>query len=267
MAFFGCQFVFDDIPSWEYGLVCYDIGTNQEDGNFASTPTDIYEDRTPWRYTPLFYGVSRNTPLRFTFTFGADPKNIRNGQWLDRHEMDTIATWLTGHDTYKYLEIFQSDLDVTRYRCFITDLKSTTYGKLPWAFTCEVTCDSPYAYLYPETITYSVSGSYRTIFENKASVNKYYPNMKITINRGNSFSIINHSDGDREFSFNSITSLPIEIYVNNENEIITNNKELNLYDRFNFRFFRLLRGRNDLEFTATNATVDLICEFPVNVGG
>ena len=267
MAFFGCQFVFDDIPSWEYGLVCYDISTPTEDGIFSSTPTDIYEDRTPRRYTPMHYGVSRNTPLTFSFTFGADPRNIHKGEWLDRHEMDAIASWLTKDETYKYLEIIQPDLDSTRYRCIITNLKYSTYGKFPWAFTCEVTCDSPYAYLHPETFSYSVNGTLTTIFDNKASSDIYRPKLHIIINRGNTLSIINHSDNDRAFIFSSITGLPIEIDVDNENEIITNNKNINLYDKFNFKFFRLIRGRNNLEFTVSNATVNFLCEFPINVGG
>lgn len=265
MAFYGCQFVFDGIPSWEYGLMVYDVSSHNEDGKFSSAPTKIYEDRSAWRYKPIHYGVSRNTPLSFKLTFGVLPEN--NKPWIDRLEMDVVATWLTGKDGYCYLEIMQPDMEAVRYNCIISDLQYTTYGKLPWAFTCEVMCDSPYAYLYPETITHNVTGSLDVVFDNRASAKLYRPTMEITLYSGSAFSIVNHSDGDRTFAFSNVGAVPLVIMVDNENEIITNNRDLNLYDKFNFKFFRLVRGRNNLTLTADNATVKYFTEFPINVGG
>ncbi len=266
MAFYGYQFVFNGISSWEYGLMIYDLSGSKEDGVFASAPSAIFEDRTAWRNTPIYYGVSKNKPLTFTLTFGALPENRK--PWLSRWEMDAIASWLTGEEGYKYLEIMQPDMEAFRYKCMITDMKYTTYGKYPWAFSCEVQCDSPYAYLYPETISQSVAGQATRDFNNRASSKYYRPKMEITLYAKSEFRIINHSDQDREFVFNAITgTYPLVITVDNENEIITNNRGLNLYDSFNFHFFRLVRGKNELEYRATNASVKYLCEFPINVGG
>lgn len=265
MAFYGCEFSFDGIPCFEYGLMVYDFGSTSENGKFTSS-VKISEDRTAWRHTPLHYGATQNTPLTFSFTFGADTDSMDKKQHLDRWEMEVIASWLTGHDEYKYLEITQPDMEAVRYKCIISNLEYTTYGNLPWAFKCEVTCDSPFAYLYPEKNTFSVADSLTTQVNCRASCKNYYPNLTINITKGTSFSIINHSDGDREFSFTNIPAVPITIYVDNENEVITNSRDLNLYDCFNFEFFRMVNGYNNLEITG-NAIIEMNCEFPINVGG
>lgn len=269
MAFFGCQFVFDGISSYEYGLTVYDFGSQSEGGRFTSGAS-IMEDRTPNRYTPLFYGVTQNTPLTFTLTFGADPETIDEGKWLDRWELEVISRWLTGHRQYKYLEVVQPDMEAVRYRCLITDLQYSTYGKMPWALTCTVTCDSPFAYLYPEVTEYIVGGTLRKTLRSRASSFYYYPKIDLII-YGNSFSIKNLSDNGRVFSFSELPGGETRISIDNENEIITTTKTgLNPYDKFNFRFLRLVPGNNELEFTAPpggSAKVEITCEFPVNIGG
>lgn len=269
MAFFGCQFVFDGISSYEYGLTVYDFGSQTEGGQFSSGAT-ILEDRTPQRYTPIFYGVTQNTPLTFTLTFGADSETIDAGKWLDRWELDTISRWLTGHRQYKYLEVVQPDMEAVRYRCLITDLQYTTYGKMPWALTCTVTCDSPFAYLYPETTKYTVGGTMRKILRNRASSFYYYPKLELNVN-GGSFSIKNLSDNGRMFAFSDLPRNNVNLIIDNENEIITTDKDgLNPYDKFNFRFLRLIPGNNELEFSVSSggsANVTITCEYPVNIGG
>lgn len=265
MGFYGCYFSFDDVPCFEYGLMMYDFGSTNESGKFSS-PVEIQEDRTSKRYSPLHYGVTQNTPLTFSFTFGADVDAIDKGAPLDRWDMAVIATWLTGHDTYKYLEITQPDMESVRYKCIISNLEYTTYGNMPWAFTCQVICDSPFAYSYPETIDYTVSNKIVATIENRSSCMYYYPKLIIDVGEGTSFSIINHSDNNRTASFSNITHAPIQICIDGENEIITSTADYNIYDCFNFNFVRLVRGNNDLEIIG-NGHIAFECEFPINIGG
>lgn len=266
MSFYGSQFVFDGVPCSDYGLMLYEVGSGSDTNGKLSTGVKIIEDRITRRHTPLHYGITYNSPLVFSLTFGVDTERIDTNQPLDRWEMESISSWLTGHDEYKYLEIIQSDMNIVRYKCIITNLEYITYGNIPWAFKCEVTCDSPFAYMLPQKKIYTINGSLTADFHNYASCKHYFPKLKIKINEGTSFSVVNHSDNDREFLFDGIPSAPIEINVDNENEIITNSKQINLYDCFNFTFFRLIKGRNNLEF-AGNAQAEIICEFPVSIGG
>ncbi|MDD5021788.1 MAG: phage tail family protein [Endomicrobiaceae bacterium] len=268
MAYNGLSFVFDGIPSEEYGLVLYDLTYSvRTEGMFAS-PVSIVEDRTAARYKPLFYGTTQNSPLEFTMTFGANQQRSNNYKSYDRYDLSVIASWLTGHNSYKWLEITQPDMEVVRYKCIITKLSHIELDLSSWAFSCTVHCDSPFAYTYPETITYLVNGTADFVFRNRSTYNGYYmPKLVITLDSGyNTFSIINHSDNDRLFKFTNVPSTPLTITIDNENEVITNTAGLNLYPYFNYNFFRLLRGDNQLEISGS-ASVKIYCEFPMNVGG
>lgn len=267
MAFYGCEFIFDGLPCSAYDLMIYNFGVPTENGNFSSTPTNIQEDRTAWRSTPLYYGTIRNTPLTFSLSFGINQKLIDKGRHLDRWEMDAIATWLTGEDGYKFLEIIQPDMDIIRYKCIITNLTYITVGGLPWGFDCAVTCDSPYAYTQPETITKNVSGSTNLIVDCRSATKFYYPRLTIAMEDGAVFKIINHSDKDRELSLTGLGEYSNTITIDNENEVIANTRGLNLYNNFNFTFFRLVRGMNEIEVVCDGCTLDIMCEYPINVGG
>lgn len=269
MAFYGNYFSFDGQPCTEYGLMVYDLdGNSQSDNSFTSSGT-VVEDRVSHRYKPLYYGIINDKPLEFNLIFGANPKRIEEYKYFDRWDLESIASWLTGKDGYKWLEIEQPDMEAVRYKCIISDLKPITMGRLPYAFSCKVICDSPFAYTYPETTTYSVPSSLSTTYFNRSSYNGYYrPKLEITLNGVSAFKIKNITDNNREFTFTGLpTASALTIYVDNENGVITNSLNLStLYNSFNFNFFRLKRGENSLLFTGTS-TVKIISEFPVNIGG
>ena len=267
MAFYGCYFSFDGIPCTEYGLMMYDFGSKSDTSNTLSTNIEIVEDRIARKYTPLHYGTISNKPLEFTMTFGADTSAIEKGEYLDRWDLNAIANWLTSHDKYKWLEITQPDMEMFRYKCFITDLKHTDVGNLPWGFTCKVICDSPFAYQYPELYKYSVNGTMEIDILNKSSYRGYYkPYVSIALNKGGTFSIENVTDNNRVMQF---TGLPTSVYtldIDSENEIIVCPSIQNPYQYFNFNFLRLCKGDNHLILNGVGS-IEIRCEFPINIGG
>lgn len=267
MAFYGCEFVFDDIPCSEYGLMVYDFSSNTQ-GDTSFQVGKVSEDRVAKRYDALMYGLTQNEALEYTLIFGANTDSLDANESIDRFEVEAIAAWLVGHDRRKWLAIVQPDMECFRYRCLISDLKLITYGNMPWAFSCKVSCDSPFAYSMPEEYVFTVAGTTHTFLHNRSTYNGYYkPNMEITLSGGGSVAITNISDNNRTFSFDGLPSgEPLTIYIDNKNQVITNNLGLNLYQYFNMKFFRMLRGDNQLTITG-NATVKFICEFPVNIGG
>ena len=267
MAFCGNTFIFDDIPCTEFGLMLYHFGSNeQDDVNFQNG--SVIEDRLPSRYDALMYGISQNQALEYTLVFGANMDSIDQNSSLDRFEVEAIVAWLTGHRKRKWLTIVQDDMETFRYKCLISELKLITYGDMPWAFSCKVSCDSPFAYTFPEEFDYTLSGQTNVNFHNRSSYNGYYcPNLEITLNGGQSISIVNESDENRVFEFTGLpTNKDLIIYVDNKNQVITNNLDLNLYPYFNMKFLRLVRGYNMLKITGTGS-VKFLCEFPVNIGG
>lgn len=267
MAFWGTEFIFDGVPCSEFGLMVYHFGSSgQEDVNFQNG--EIVEDRIPGRYDALTYGLVQNQSLEYTLVFGANMESIDANRSIDRYEVETIAAWLTGYSTRKWLTIIQDDMESFRYKCFISELKLITYGDMPWAFSCKVSCDSPFAYSLPEEYSYTVNGEEQVILFNRSSFNGFYrPAIEIAMHGGTDVSIQNLSDGNRTFQF---AGLPggnsLVIYIDNKNQVITDNMDLNLYPYFNMKFMRLVRGDNILKIKG-RATVKFICEFPVNIGG
>ena len=269
MAFYGSEFVFDGKSCKEFGLMLYDVGSDsQGDVKFQSVGK-AQEDSIAGRYSSFFYGLEQNQSLSFTLIFGVNTDSIDHGESLNRFEIEEIASWLTGHNTRKWLQIVQPDMEGFRYKCIISELKLITHGSLPWAFSCTVTCDSPFAYTYPEVYKYDISdnGASLRIF-NRSTYNGYYkPTVSIKISGGGSVSITNKSDNDRMLSFSDLPSSSLDITIDNENQIITEkNLGLSMYPYFNYNFLRLKRGDNLLQFEG-KCSIEIVCEFPVNVGG
>ena len=266
MAFYGCNFIFEDVCCAEYGLMIYDFDSHgQEDVSFKNG--SVVEDRPASRYDALMYGINPNEALEYTLVFGANEKSIDSNAHIERYEVEAVAAWLMGHSTRKWLTIVQDDMEAVRYLCNISDLKLITYGDMPWVFSCRVTCDSPYAYMMPDEYEYDVEGEKTVNFQNRSSHNGYYrPDMKIVCDGGD-VSVTNESDGNRVFEFKGLpANTGLEIYIDNKNQIITNSLGINLYPYFNMKFFRLIRGENILKIKG-DCRVSFICEFPVNIGG
>lgn len=267
MAFYGQSFTFDETPCEAFDLMLYDIG-GEEQGEtvFASTVT-IQEEVVGKRPIPYFYGVKFEDKLEFQMVFGVNQDRINRGRYLDRYEMDAVASWLTGHDRYMWLTVQQEDMTWVRYKCMITELQVISFGQIPWALMATVTCDGPFAYMYPCAYEYPVSGETDIQFYNESSLSGYYyPTLEIDLGNGGDFVITNVTDGNRLTAFTDVPASITQICVDNDHCVITNDQELNIYPNFNMKFFRLKRGYNDLHI-AGNGTLRLICEFPVNPGG
>lgn len=284
MAFYGCDFTFNGVSASSKGLMLYDFGgTGQEDVDFSVG--EIVEDRINRRYDSLLYGLKQNEPLEFNLTFGAEIEDIDSGSFLTRLEINEIASWLTGHQTWKTLFIHQPDMatktetvvdghtvvtwtPIYYYKCMITGLKLLTDGSYPWAFTCHVTCDSPFAYTSPQTYTIAeLGGTAQTVtITNPGGYNGfYYPVVTVTGSQSASLSIVNTSDGDRTCAFAGMPTETQDITIDCRNQVITSSKGYNLYQYFNYKFLRLPPGTNILSATGTGA-LTITCEFPVQIG-
>lgn len=276
MAFWGRSFIFNDIPCEDFDLMIYDVGsTTQSAGTFASGVT-IVDSYVPSRWKPYFYGTKLENKLSFTMVFGVKPCRIEEGRYLDRDEMEAIASWLCGHTQYLPLQIQQDDMRYFVYHCIVTELKVVEYGNIPWALSATFTCDSPYAYLPPQEFSFQINAGEdcSVSFYNESSLNRYfYPVVEFEFESSPTYlSIINHSDNDRECGI-GIGEKQIEgnvtmVHIDNDHGIISNDADINLYDAFNFKYFRLLRGQNELTVRASApATMKILCEFPMDIGG
>lgn len=69
-----------------------------------------------------------------------------------------------------------------------------------------------------------------------------------------------------KLKFTDIPTSVSAISVDNDRCIINSDNDINLYPYFNFKFFRLVKGLNQLKVSG-KGTLRIVCEFPINVGG
>jgi hypothetical protein len=164
-----------------------------------------------------------------------------------------VQQWLFGHQRYKKLQISQADLDGIYFNCFLTNPSVITNANLIYGFTCRVVCDSPFAWSYKKTDSFTFGGIVtNTTVEvfNHSENNAYtYPYLRIiTPNVSNGFvKITNTSDTSNSIPFEITGGIsPSDtILVDNDLGIFTSNTQ-NLFENFNKRWLRLVPGRNVL---------------------
>ena len=269
MAFLGHSFVFDGVPCENFELMLYDVGGESGGGEIAST-VSIVEEQLSSRWKPLFYGTKFENKLEFNIVFGPNMARLDKRMSFDRYEIEAIASWLTGHDGYRWLEIEQGDLEYVRYKCIVSSLQIVEYGRYPWAMQAHIICDSPYAYQYPQEFTYELYNSRRVVtFYNESSHNGFYmPRIEYTPRQSSmttTLNITNQTDGGRALTLR-IPAFTSFVSIDNDKCVITGEGCDNFYPYFNNVFLRLKRGYNVLSLFGAG-TLKIICEFPVNVGG
>lgn len=271
MAFYATCFIFDNIPSEEYGLII--SSSDGESSNDASHNVELITDEIYRRHTPYFYGVKQSQML-------AIPGSIRsiNGE-ITQEDASYIQTWLFGQMTFKELRIVQPDMEGYYFKCFLLDPEIIRVGNIIVGFDFTIQLDSPFAYGEEEEITIEVNEdapSAETIlytFLNKSNNNYYtFPIIETEVSgieyAENSYlQIVNTSDNNRIFQLGTDTELG-KLNLN-EYIIIDNNiqsfvsyqsstpplvetvvRRLDVLQ--NYYFFRLVPGANILSITSAN---------------
>ncbi len=246
MAFSATKFIYDGEPCETYGLMLYTFDSKGGviEGDLGAN-IEMIEDRTLRNVTPTVFGSKQGDPLKFKLTFGSLTP-------ISREDFSEIAYWLCGKSEYRVLEILQDDMAETLYKCYMTNIQHENIRGIPYAFTTDVICDCPYAYSYPETYSFTVSGSKKTVIYNDSAYSGYlFPHITLTpSNVTQTVSIINEDDNNREFKFTQLNNYDNEIiYIDNARQIITSNNGVNMYPYFNKNFFRLIRGLNNITIT------------------
>lgn len=209
--FKSTSFVFDGIPSENYGVMIYFLDDKETRELSIGTDVDVVEDRLPKRISPIHYGADMNKSMSFPLTFGST-------EYLSDYDVDAILSWLTGHDQYKWLEYVEEDHYV-RYKCHLNNMKSTYINGLPVAFQCDVECDGQFAYEYNNRYEFDVSDAELSVdFINRSSYNGYlYPSMEIKFDDNcNGLSIINETDNSREFKIDYFERETVDASIGDE---------------------------------------------------
>lgn len=263
------------VSSEELGLQIASVnGKSLTESSSLGADLELREEFIPGRIRSLFYGVSENKPLEFELEFVAMDV-------FDRYDLEQMASRLAGKQQYEWLEIDQPDLRDVRFRCILNDFKITLVTGEPIGLTCTAHCDSPYAWEFPReySVTVGDTGNATLKLYNTSSSNRVYePEMEVFIPAGNEVNveIENKNDKNRIFKLysESVIGADATFIIDNDRRIIdsigtalTQNAYTYIADN-GYKFFRLVKGMNELEITAPAGTVVTVkCEFPKRVGG
>lgn len=271
MSFKGTSFIFDGIPSTEYGINSCRIvaGVSQSSGIINSGFT-VISDTIGNSDREILYGATNNTPLEFDLVAYSETE-------LDRYDIASISGWLCGHKTYKILSVVQDDMDLFRYKCLMGSFENIEIGGRIFGFKVHVRCDSPYAYMPPVVqtiVSTSTSLPSNFIYNNRSNVNDYYKPESIQIELGalSNFELSNNTTGESfTLTFNEEGSqingmnLTITILPNGVMYYSETSPTFNIYKYSNKKFPRFTRGNNDISIIG-NCTVTITSEFPMNIG-
>ena len=260
--FWGYSFIFDNIPSERFGLYILNFESGLSEANNADISIVTKEiQRRPVNY---FLGVSQSAPLTFDIDF-VSPTAI------DGNVRSIINKYLFGQTGYKKLQIMQCDLSNVYFNCFLVNPRNIYTGNENIGYKATVVCDSPFAWEFPKTVskTYGETITSDTFnFFNTSADNDYmYPNITFKTNAlGDSISIVNESDGDREFEFTNIDALET-VTVDNDRQIVTSSSGENRLGDFNKKWFRLVSGKNVLSVSGGLESFTMTYQLARKVGG
>lgn len=129
-------FIFNNIPSSDFGILNVSVTSGMQEEPFVSNRT-ILEDKVRGRNKPYFYGIEED-PLEFKVTFAFEDV------W-DFDKIRAVARWLTSSKEYKPL-IFSDYVERIFYAVFI-DESTVVHNSLNQGYVeLNVRCNSPYSY-------------------------------------------------------------------------------------------------------------------------
>lgn len=249
MAFYAANFAYDGIISSEYGLriTSMDSEDISDGANVELLTQKIY--RKP---TVFLLGVEQTPVLEI-------PVKINVPDQLSATEDSIISNWLFGNLNYKKLQILQYDMQYVYYNCIFTNKQSIRYGNVIRGYNATISCDSPFAWEYPQTVSYDYGTGTSSVFDrviinNTSDNGDYtYPTMTFKMNVfGGNLSIVNNSDiltsgsvtSTREFLFEDLDPEE-EITIDNDHQIITSSTGGNRLPNFTgYNWMRYVKGNN-----------------------
>jgi len=264
-SFFSYDFVFNNVPSNTYGLGIVNLDTGTSDGD-AGAAVEIYEKQVYRKSRPYFFGRSYDTPLEFEMTIASE--NV-----IDGNDRSLIESWLLGAQNYYPLQILQEDLQDVYFNVIFTKSKNAYAGNMNFGMVLHARCDAPWAWKFPQTLIKNYTGDVIVdetfTFYNQSAENDYmYPVISVTTNAiGDSVSITNITDSNREFAFTGLDTGET-LGIDNYRQIITSSVPgaYRLGD-FNKKWFRLLKGANRITLNGGISNFTMTYQLAQKVGG
>jgi len=278
--FNGLSFIFDGIPSENFGLNIYNFDSDGglKEGNGNSV--EINQDWLFRRTSPYLYGVMQNKPMEFDITFGST-----NAVCAD--DKAIIFGWLFGHQQYKKLQIVQDDLSEVYFNVVFTEMRNDYIGNTAYAFTAHAVCDAPWSWsfdkVYEQTFV-NAQANFEFDIYNDTSNNDYtYPTIEVILsstNSGGYWELLDYdANGDLVCNLRFDGLLPSEkLIIDNSRRIIDSYilsggnyipsglRRLSKVTEGKDTFFRMVKGRNQIVSSGFILGLKLNYQFAKRVG-
>lgn len=266
MAFYGANFIYDNIISSEYGLTITSTSSGEEESTDGAG-VKLYTQEIYRRPRSYLLGVQQSPSLTFSV-------ELNVSQELSAEEDSVISNWLFGSMNYKKLQILQPDMTYVYYNAIFDSKQTYRVGNIIRGYTANVVCDSPFAWEFPKSEvhdyglnTYWVQDN--IIINNKSDNADYtYPKVIFKMNAfGGDISIVNQSDGNRNFAFTGLNAFE-QITVDNDLQTIVSSisEDTNRLPNFNnYNWMRLVKNVNKLYLTGNIEKITFEYQFAKKV--
>lgn len=233
------HFSYRGIYSTDMGLVNVNISNAMLEEPFLAI-REIKEVKIRGRAKPYFQEVELH-PYSFTVNFAFKDR-------FNEQKIREVARWLSP----SYYEPFFTASNPSRvFFCMPVEDSMLIHNGLREGYVqLTMRCDSPFSYSQ-QVISPIYDFSNNTIegtpfvFDNIGDMS-LKPEMWITKIGAGDISIINLTDGNKEFKFVNLANNEV-VYINNENEVIvTDIPMVYRYDNFNDQYLKFLVGQNHL---------------------
>lgn len=265
MSFLGNYFTYNGVSSKDFNLILVSINDNTNEVPSGSG-IEIKSASVMKNSRKLFLGAVENQVLEI-------PIEIVSREPIDLLTFLRIKQWLFGNPGYHKLQIEDEWYSDFYFNCIIKPSEDIKFNGEYFGLRCNAECDSPYAYTFPQTKTYTFDSSIINYFEFdnfSSQIHGLRPVIEFKMSKsGKEFSIKNLAT-NREFKMTGLSPNEV-ITVDNQNEIITSSTGLkrfkNLSKDKNQGYFSLAHGLNKLECRGFIKYLKITYQFAVRLGG
>ena len=254
LAFSAQHILFNGISSERFGLTLYNTNgdLDETDGvSFSVLHSSLHNGQQF-----VFLGDEPKDPIRLELFFVSETP-------LDSAMQGAISRWLVGHNGYRELRFVQPDMATLRVGCIFHELRFLQVGNDTVGVVVVGECDS-WCFRGNDMYKYIAGESGDFVINNMSDINDYvYPGIVITMPYGGGdFTLINHTDHDRESTFTELAGDEV-ITLDNFRKIITSSHSLRRLSNFNKKWIRLLPGKNVFSFVFTGGAGNISMDIPV----
>lgn len=291
MAFYARTFIFDDIPSENFGLAISSSDSG-ESSRKTSSDIEIKSQKIFRKPVPLFYGATQSPVLEF------EAEVYTTNLEITAVDASIIQRWLFGQTKYKKLRIVQPDMEEIYYNCILKEPYEKRVGNIIVGYSFTVSCDSPYAWGNDKTVilkqqnqryfVYNDSdnnGFTYPVIEFQASMN-YIHSLSPVISGGNTIEVVGGYSPNMVFqivNYTEYSTISIDkntftiknlypgekLWIDCETQQIKTNSSVKIMKRtvLPLNFFKLVPGLNEISFSGSTTSEGVKITYrPMKVG-